>query len=159
MNTYLCGAFWLLLFPALLSGQAGTPAARDGVDDVEKKLQDLRKQIEELRQQEQALLKVRDQLQKEAAEKRAHYAKVEIKGRLHKETSSGQFSSGVVWQVSSDELTWLLDLGKKKEILASAEQQVGKSVVVTGKVVGRKQASFFGLVPTVVVDSLKAAEE
>jgi hypothetical protein len=191
MKPYLCCTLLLLVFPTLLVAQTGKAAPKDSVDEVEKKLREVRKQIEdidelrlsgrverlqilthqdvanrvvELRRQEQTLLKARERFQKEAAdeaEKRDYYAKVEIKGRLRKETISDHVQ-GVIghnWAVSIDDLTWYLDLGNNKELLAVAEQQAGKPVVVTGKVVGRAPLRCLTLMPTIVVDSLKAAEK
>jgi hypothetical protein len=164
MKTSLCGVLWLLLFAALFAGQAGTAAAADGVDDIEKRLQDLDKQIQALGQQQQALLKARAELRKEAAEKRDQYAKVEIRGRLGKEKEGGPGRPGPVWVVAFGELTWRLDLGTDKKLLATAEGQVGQPVVIVGKVVGQRGpggsfAAPFGPEAVVIVEALKATKK
>jgi hypothetical protein len=156
MRTCFGAKLLLLVAVALLAVPIGAAAAADNPNEVEQKLQDVRKQIDDLRRQERALLKARERLREETAEKKAQYASVEIRGRLHKE-STGHLG-GNVWMVSFGELDWLLDLGRNKELLAAAEQQAGKTVLVTGRVEGRRDLWHFGPVEVVVVEALTPAE-
>jgi hypothetical protein len=137
--------------------------------------QDIARQIAELRQQEMAILQSRERVRREAADqaakavrqaaeeeqKKEWYAKVEIQGRLSKETAQDHFRGEIFlgWTVSTDGLTWYLDLGNNKEFLATVQKQVGKNVVVTGKALGRGAPRGLAVVPTITVDSLKAAEK
>jgi hypothetical protein len=156
---------WFLLLPlvALLCGQPGVAPAQDDPKEIARRLEVLRQQIDGLRQQEQALLKLQEEQRKAAEEKKSQYVKVEIRGRLLKENRGGGPGSALsalwVWDVKSGELTWPLDLGEKKELLAAAEPLAGKAVVITGKVEGRNDGRSFGPVPVVIVESLKPAEK
>jgi uncharacterized protein (TIGR03067 family) len=72
MRSCICGGLWLLLFAAWTGGHDRTLAAGGSPDEVEKKLQEVERQLEHLRQEEQDLLRLRDQLRREAATKRAN---------------------------------------------------------------------------------------
>jgi len=156
---------WFLLLPlvALLGGQPGVASAQDDPKEIARKLDVLRKQIEDLRQQEQALLKFQEEQRKAVEEKKSQYIKVEIRGQLLKENRGGGPGGAIAllwgWDVKYGELTGGLDLGDKKELLAAAEPLAGKAVILTGKVAGRNDGRSFGLVPVVLVDSLKPAEK
>jgi hypothetical protein len=88
------------------------------------------RRVEQDRQAKEAARLAREEAErqaKEAAEKKKHVAKVEVRGKLVK-TGPGNF------QVVINDLTWSLNI-PDKALLAVAEKNAGKGVVITGTVV------------------------
>lgn len=130
------GWLWVVPVLALLGSPASAVRSGEGAAEIENKLRQVRKQLEELRRQEQALVAAREEARRKAAEKKAQYARVEVRGRLRRERRGGP-DRQTVWVVSFGELEWPVDLGGKKELAAAAERLTGKAVILTGRVVGR----------------------
>ena len=88
-----------------------------------------KKQAETKKLEEVARLKL------EVIEKKKQYAKVEIRGKLMK--------SNLIlnWQVAINDLIWTLNFNNNKELLAFAEKNTGKAVVITGTIVNKKSAA------------------
>lgn len=146
----------------MIVGPATRVASADDAKEVARKLQEVQKRLDELRQQERDLLALQEQLRQAESEKKSQYAKVEIRGRLRKQTRDAGLARHDVWVLSFGELSWALDLDGKKPLLAAAERLTGKPVFVTGKVEGRRagmlfDASSFAPEPVVVVEKLGPA--
>jgi hypothetical protein len=131
-------------------------SVRKQIEEFHKKEQALREEfleqekarIEEHRKQEQPLLERRKKLEQqkmeldqkklelvrkaEEEERKHHYARMEIQGRLHRVPSAGRENANDVWRIQFGGLSANLDFGANKELLATAEQHVGQRVVITG---------------------------
>jgi hypothetical protein len=164
-------ALWLVPLAALGAAQPPGNPRGEGPDEVERKLQLLRQQIDDLRKQEQALLKLQEEQKREAAEKKAQFGRVEVRGRLVR-NMAGPFGPQEVapWAVEFGDLIWALELRGGKELQALAEKLDGKPVLLKGKVEapsvgagpgprgGPRPGGFSSPAPVIVVESLKAAE-
>jgi hypothetical protein len=159
MRTTISTMLWLLPVAAVLTMPFAGAPANDSAEQVEQKLQAIRKQIEDLRLQEQNLLKLQEQQRREAAEKATQYAKVEIRGRLHKRYSDSNFGGSTFWVVSFGDSELPLDIGEKTELRTAAEQLNDQTVLITGKLDGRQTRRAFGPETTVVVGTLKPVEK
>jgi hypothetical protein len=135
--------------------QAGNPGEeldkklkllRDEINELQKKRVALQRELKELldikgeaerllrqeaeRKEAERKQKEEDErIAKEAAEKKKHIAKVEIRGKLLVKSSAN------TWQMEINQLTWTLTFGDNKELLASAEKLAGKRVIIKGTVV------------------------
>jgi len=131
-------------------------SVRKQIEEFQKKEQALREEflrqektrIEELRKQEQPLLERREKLEQqkrelddkklelvrkaEEEERKHHYARMEIQGRLQKVSSAGRENANDIWRIQFGGLSANLDFGANKELLAAAEKHVGQRVVVMG---------------------------
>jgi hypothetical protein len=131
-------------------------SVRKQIEEFHKKEQALREEflkqekvrLEEHRKQEQPLLERREKLEQqkreldqkksevvrkaEEEERKHHYARMEIQGRLHKVPSAGGENAKDVWRIQFGGLSANLDFGANKELLAAAEQHIGQRVVITG---------------------------
>jgi hypothetical protein len=148
----------------LLMSAARLPACQltDTNDaDLAAQVKALNDKIEELRARQNALaeeLKRREaekaakqqqeelaRQQREEAEKKLHYAKVEIRGKLIKMPTVEAYTFGDAqsplpspatnWYITINQLSWKLNLPADQELLNRAEKLNGKSVIVTGTVV------------------------
>jgi hypothetical protein len=104
---------------------------------------------EQKRREEQKAARLRQEelarQQKEEAEKKLHFAKVEIRGKLIMTQVVQPYTYGVPqtsvqapatdWYINMNELAWKLKLPDDAELLARAQKLVGKNVIVTGTVV------------------------
>ena len=151
MKTYLIGAFGLITLAGLCSGQpAGSgsygpnkqlDAVRKQIEEFQKKEQalreELRKQEQELDRQKQELEKKRVELVRKAEEeeRKHHFARMEIQGRLSKTPSRSPENAKDVWRIQFGGLSATLDFAGNKELLAAAEQRVGQRVLVKGNLV------------------------
>jgi hypothetical protein len=152
---------WLvsLSFVAAVFAQTGTPQGGRSEEEIAKELKKLREQIDELVRKEQTLKKEQqarklemdrekarleqerrkkeevERKAKDEAERKKHYAKVEVRGKLTKTVPAG-YQAGVL-QVAINELSWTLHFDKK-ELQELAEKNVGKGIVVTGTVVNKR---------------------
>jgi hypothetical protein len=164
---------WLIL--GVVLSLAVPMALSAGEDDVQKKVDEIRKQLDELRKKEKELLQAerdllkskvereREAQRKEAqrrekeererkaqqeAEKKKHYAKVEIRGKLSKVMSLNPNQPTSTWHVSINELSWNLTFDEKnKDLPAAAEKLADRSVVVIGRVVTTKASRPFPTFP------------
>jgi hypothetical protein len=156
MRPFVFALLACLLASTTLIAQDSPPA--DNNPEIEKKLKALREQIEELKKKQDALVKEQNDLvakqaearrteaerkakelaerrAKEEASKKIHYVKVEIRGTLRKGQTGG-------WNVVINELTWVLDFGKNKDLVAAAGKLDQEGVVITGKVVAKRQMNW-----------------
>lgn len=143
MRLHVIGLIAVLTVGGMLTAQPDDKAPPGDTDAaLEKKLKELRDQIDELKRKHQSLESEKKTLlekrnaKEDAAEKKKHYAKMEIRGKLVR-TSRGNNLPGT-WHVVINDLTWGLNFGDKKELQASAEKLLGKGVIITGVLVNKK---------------------
>ena len=155
MKAYVLGLIVVVSASAVLVGQPSTP--KDATQELDKKVKAIQDQIDDLKKQQEALAKEKADLlakkaealrteaekkrkeleakrAREAAAKKDHFVKMEIRGTLVKNPNQGVGQ----WQVVINELTWTLDFSGKKELLAEAEKLASEGVVITGKVVTKR---------------------
>ncbi|MGH7169956.1 MAG: hypothetical protein ACRELG_06745 [Gemmataceae bacterium] len=136
--------------PLASARQPDDPAAK--LRAIQEQRATLQKQLKDLAKQEQALRKELEERAKalrkereERAKEKDYYIKVEAKGRLRKEMVDqiGVLAKREMWTITAQEMTWELDLSKNKELLETAKQCEGKTVLITGKL-ARKPDRVFG---------------
>jgi hypothetical protein len=115
-------------------------------DEVIKKEKDLAKQRENLQKQIDAVqreahrraeeLRIKKEMAKKAfeeADKKKHYARIELRGKLINPKGTPQFSR--LWFVLTNENVWPLQIGDdKQELRKSLEKLADEPVIVTGTI-------------------------
>jgi hypothetical protein len=135
------------------------------LEALRRQVTELQKQIEALKQREQELTK---ELQERAKEK-DYSIKVEVKGRVRRFQRPAEWGSRDAWTITAQGLTWELILGKDEALQKLVQEHEGKTVIVTGKVVGATygsrgelllmpKMSFGPLFPVLVVTTLKSGD-
>jgi hypothetical protein len=122
-------------------------AVNDKIEELRAK-QSALVQEQQVREEQKAAKQRQEELarqQKEEAERKLHFAKVEIRGKLIMTQQVQPYTSGITqtsaplpttdWYINIGQLAWKLKLPDNAELLARAQKLVGKSVIVTGTVV------------------------
>ena len=136
MKLHLLCLLSFLSISTPLTAQPSVPLDKEYATKI-KALQD---QIDELRKQQDALIKEQEQAQKAKAEAAAkRYAKVELRGTLVKtptdiivNTERGGQVKVDKWHIAVNNMVFPVNFDKN--LLAFAEQYIGKEVVITGSI-------------------------
>jgi len=146
-----------LLVAGFVGAVAVTPTF--GQDELKMKLEAMRKQLDDLNAKEKDLAKQRADLQKaiadlqreanrkaeedrvkreieqkkfDEADRKKHYVKIELRGKLIHSKSAQPQVVPETFSVLTNDATWPLSFGDKKELLQTANKLIGKPVIVTG---------------------------
>jgi hypothetical protein len=149
MKAYAIGLLVLLSLFGVVVAQTESQPGNEA--EFERKLKALRDEIDALRLKQDKLEAERKVLvdEREArqrkeeaerkakadAEKKKHYAKVEIRGILSKKQEPGGFGFPqlpAAWHVTMNDLRWRLNFGDKKDLAEQASKLAGQPVVITG---------------------------
>jgi hypothetical protein len=152
MRWYGLGLLIVVFAVGVAAAQTGSQFGNEG--ELEQKLKALRDEIDALRKKQdkleaerKALIDEKEARQrkdeaerkaKAAAEKKKHYAKVEIRGTLSAKPEQGGFGfpqQSAAWVVTINHARWRLDFTDKKDLADEAAKLAGKPVVITGAVV------------------------
>jgi hypothetical protein len=157
-----------LLAAACLVGLIGT-AIPGEQDDAEKKVKQMRKELDELNAKEKAIIKQQQELRKalkdlelevqrkaaekkrrddserakrDEADKKKHYVKIELRGRLELRQSP-QTQNRPAWVVVTNETTWLLQLADKKDLTQQANKLKDEPVLVKGSITTTRATPYY----------------
>jgi hypothetical protein len=137
------------------------PTTHAGEGDLKKKLEQMRKDLDDLDKKEKDIAKARADLQKaisdlqreinrkaeddrvkreieqkkfDEADRKKHYAKIELRGKLLFSKSAQPHLQPDAFYVMTNETRWPLAFGDKKDLQKQAEKWTGKPVIVTGAI-------------------------